>query len=178
LVGYAFTDIQQTGATVQPEADQRSHVVQVGVDSSYFKNLFLQATASYTNIEGYGTAGRTIQGDIRATYYIWQGLSLSADISHQDFPGGYFGDSDIFSGEAQWVKTVWQRMTILFDVKEIYQINQSTDNRQTFQGHSQLIYQLGKFVLTLDYLFVRDEGITTAAPLNSQNFFVRAIRTF
>jgi len=178
LVSYAFTDTQQNGETVQPQDDQRSHVVQVSVDSSYFKNLFLQATASYTDIDGYGTAGRTILGDIRATYYIWQGLSLSADINHQDFPGGYFGDSNIFSGEAQWVKTVWQRMTMLFNVKEIYQSNQSTDNRQTFQGRSQIIYQLGKFVLTLDYLFLRDEGITTSTPLTSQNFFVRAIRTF
>jgi hypothetical protein len=178
LVSYAFSDIHRNGETVQPEDDQRSHVMQVSVDSSYFRDLFLQATASYTNVEGFGTQGRTIQGDLRATYYVWQGLSIAAEVNHQDFPGGFFGDSDIFSGEAQWVKTLVQRVSLLFNVKEIYQLNQSTDDRQTFQGHSQLIYQFGKFLLTMDYLFVKDEGIHTAASLDSQNFFVRAIRTF
>ena len=164
LISYAFTDIRQNGATVQPEDDQRSNVVQLNADSNYFKNLLLQASASYTDIEGFGTQGRTIQLDTRATYLFWQGLSLSGEWNHQDFPGGYFGDSDIFTGEAQWVNTLWQRVTYLFDVKEIYQDNRSTNNLQTLQGQSQLMYQLGKLLLTVSYLYVRQEGIS-AAPL-------------
>ncbi len=178
LVSYAFTDTHRNGDTVQPQDDQRAHVVQVSADSSFFRNLFIQASASYTNIEGFGTQGRTIQLNTRATYFFWQGLSLTGEWNHQDFPGGFFGDSDIFTGEAQWVRALWQRTTVLFNVKEIYQNNYSTNDRQTIQGRSQLMYQLGKLVLTVDYLFVRDEGIHTAAPLNSQNFFVRAIRSF
>ena len=152
--------------------------MQINADSNYFKNFLLQASASYTNIEGFGTQGRTIQLDARATYFLWQGLNLSGEWNHQDFPGGYFGDSDIFTGEAQWVNTIWQRITYLLDVKEIYQNNRSTNDRQTLQGQAQLMYQLGKLVLTMSYLYVRDEGIGTAPPRNSQNFYVRAIRSF
>lgn len=178
LVSYTFTDTHQDGNTLQPQDDQRAHVAQINVDSSYFKKLLLQASASLTSIEGFGTAGRTIQADLRANYFIWQGLSLSAEINHQDFPHGFFGDSDTFTTEAQWVNTIWQRLTLLFDVKEIYQLNESIGDRETFQGQSQFMYQWGKLFLTLSYLYVRDEGINTLPALNSQNFFVRAVRSF
>lgn len=178
VVSYAFTDTHRDGSTEQEQDDQRSHLAQVSADTGYFKNLFLQASASYTNIEGFGTEGRTIQLNARAAYFIWQGLSLAGEWNHQDFPGRFFGDSDIFTGDAQWFTTFWRMATLLFNVKEIYQVNQSTDDRQTFQARSQLMYQLGKLVLTLDYLWLKDEGIGTAAPLTSQNVFVRVIRTF
>jgi len=178
VVSYAFSDTHRNGETPQSEDDQRAHVAQISADTSYFKNLFLQAMIGYTNIEGFGTQGRTIQADARATYFIWQGLSLAGEINHQDFPGGFFGDSDIFTAEAQWVTTVWQMTTLLFDVKEIYQDNKSTNDRQTFQARSQLMFQFGKLVFTADYLWLKDEGIHVLAPLTSQNFFVRAIRTF
>ena len=138
----------------------------------------LQASASYTNIEGYGTQGGTILLDGRANYFMWQGLSLMAEVSHQDFPNGFFNDSDTFTGDVMWTNTLWQRLTMLLDFKELYQLNQSTDNRQTFQGQAQATYQLGKLLLSLSYMYLRDEGIGMADPLNSQNFFVRAVRSF
>jgi hypothetical protein len=70
---------------------------------------------------------------------------------HQDFPNGYFGDSDTFTGDILWVNTLWQRLSFLLDLKELYQLNESTDNRQTFQGQAQVTYQLGKLLLSLSY---------------------------
>ena len=178
LISYSFTDTHRNGDTVQSQDDQRAHVAQLNLDSNFFNNLLLQASASYTNIEGFGTQGSTIQLDGRASYFMWQGLSLMAEINHQDFPNGYFGDSDTFTGNIQWVNTLWQRLSVLLDLKEIYQLNESTNNRQTFQGQAQATYQLGKLLLSLSYLYVRDEGIGMADPLNSQNIFARAIRSF
>lgn len=178
LISYSFTDTHRSGDTVQTQDDQRAHVAQITADSTFFNNLLLQASANYTNIEGFGTQGGTIQLDGRANYYMWQGLSLMAEVNHQDFPNGYFGDSDTFTGDIQWVNTLWQRLSVLLDLKELYQLNESTDNRQTFQGQAQATYQLGKLVLSLSYLYIRDEGIGTANPLDSQNFFARAVRSF
>jgi hypothetical protein len=178
LVSYSFTDTHQNGDTIQTQDDQRAHVAQINIDSNIITNLLLQASASYTNIEGFGTQGGTLQLDGRANYFMSQGLSLMAEINHQDFPHGVFGDSTTFTGDAMWVNTIWQRLSLLLDVKEIYQLNESTSDRQTLQGQAQATYQLGKLLLTMSYLFIRDEGIGQASPLNSQNFFVRAVRSF
>jgi hypothetical protein len=178
LVSYSFTDTHQNGDTIQTQDDQRAHVAQINIDSNIITNLLLQASASYTNIEGFGTQGGTLQLDGRANYFMSQGLSLMAEINHQDFPHGFFGDSTTFTGDVMWVNTIWQRLSLLLDVKEIYQLNESTNDRQTLQGQAQATYQLGKLLLTMSYLFIRDEGIGQASPLNSQNFFVRAVRSF
>jgi hypothetical protein len=178
LISYSFTDTHRNGDTLQFEDDQRAHVAQLNVDSNFFNNLLLQASGSYTNIEGFGTKGGTIQLVGRASYFMWRGLSLMAEVNHQDFPHGFFGDSDTFTGDIQWISTVFQRLSLLLNLKEIYQLNESTTDRQTFQGNAQFTYQLGKLLLSMSYLYIRDEGIDTADPLNSHNLFLRAIRSF
>ncbi len=189
-LGYTLNDIgrSNTGPDVQDTGDQLSHLFQLNADSSYFRHLFrnddslmLQSTASWTKIEGFGAAGESILLDGRGNYYFLQGAMFSAGYSRQDYPGGFYTDTDTFYEELTWSFFIGDTSFSLGALAR----QESTDgdtslDREIIQTTASISYRIGKFVLSADGRWGIDssKSKTEDDEFEHQSFFVRASRSF
>lgn len=183
-LGYTFNTINRTSQTVQPEDDQRSHVFQVNIDSSYFRgillrddSLLLQAASSLTRIQGFGPEGNTFMIDFRGSYYFLGGGILGAGWTRQDYPEGFYLDSDIFFEEIQWGFYVGNT-NISVGARDSHQRGEGTVSldRDTLELTTVLAYQIGKFIFNLDHRWANDSS--AGADFRSESVFARATRVF
>ena len=183
-LGYTFNTINRSGPTVQPQDDQRSQVFQVNIDSSYFRglllkddSLLLQAASSLTRIQGFGPDGNTFMVDVQGSYYFLGGGTLSAGWTRQDYPSGFYLDSDIYFEEVQWSFYLGNAniTTGARDSQERGKGAVSLD-RDTLELTSTLAYQIGKFIFNLDYRWAADS--TEGIDYRSETLFARATRVF
>ncbi|MBI3802392.1 MAG: hypothetical protein HY282_01340 [Nitrospirae bacterium] len=183
-LAYTYNDINRSSPTVQPEDDQRSHVFQVNVDSNYFRglvflddSLLLQSSSSLTRIHGFGPEGNTFMFDLRGSYYFFGGGLLSAGWTRQDYPSGFYLDSNLFFEEIQW-NFYLGRSNITLSGRDGHQRgdgNVSLD-RDTLELTTLLTYQIGKFIFNVDYRWANDR--TAGVGYRSETFFARATRIF
>lgn len=183
-LGYTYNDINRAGETVQPIQDQRSHVLQLNADSSYFRgiifkgdSLLLQGTTSITRIQGFGPEGNTFMFDTQGTYFFWEGAILSAGFTHQDYPSGFYFDSDIFFEALQW-SFYFGNTNITVGARDSHQQSRqsATLKRDTLEFTTTLAYQLGKFLFNLDHRWADDRSAGVA--YKNQSLFARATRMF
>lgn len=183
-LAYTFNDINRDGPTVQEEDDQRSHTFQLNVDSSYFRgvifrddSLFLQGSASLTRIEGFGPSGTSLLYDARGSYYFLGGGLLAAGWTRQDYPEGFYLDSDIFYEEIQW-SFYLGNTNLTLGARDSHQRgdgNSSLD-RDTLEFTTVLAYQIGKFLFNLDHRWANDRS--AGVTYRSETIFARATRVF
>ncbi|MCG3111364.1 MAG: hypothetical protein MCM46_06015 [Candidatus Manganitrophus sp. SB1] len=183
-LAYTFNDINRDGPTVQEEDDQRAHTFQLNVDSSYFRgvifrddSLFLQGSASLTRIEGFGPTGTSLLYDARGSYYFLGGGLLAAGWTRQDYPEGFYLDSDIFYEEIQW-SFYLGNTNLTLGARDSHQRgdgNSSLD-RDTLEFTTVLAYQIGKFLFNLDHRWANDRS--AGVTYRSETIFARATRVF
>jgi hypothetical protein len=183
-LAYTFNHIERRSRTVQDLEDQRSHVFQVNADSSYFRGILLeedrlqlQSTASLTQIEGFGPKGTTLLLDGRGTYYFLSGGMASLGWTHQDYPGGFFLETDVFTGEIQW--TSWYgNATVTMGLRGSQTLGPSDRSldRTTVASTNTLAYHIGKFRFNLDHRWSTDRS--SGIEYGSQSIFARASRSF
>ena len=183
-MAYTFNDIKRDGPTVQLVDDQRSHLFQVNVDSSYFRGIFsqndsllLQSTASLTRIEGFGPDGNSFAFDARGNYYFWEGASFSGGLTHQDFPEGFYSDSDTFFEEIQW-SFYLGAANVTLGGRDSHQRSRENSalERDTLEMTAALGYQIGKFIFNLDHRWANDRS--AGVVYTSETLFARATRIF
>jgi hypothetical protein len=183
-IGYTFNDINRGGQTVQPIQDQRSHTLQVNVDSSYFRGLWfpddsllLQGSTSLTRIQGFGPEGNTYMHDVQGSYFFWQGAILSAGWTHQDYPSGFYADSDLFFEALQW-SFYFGNTNVALGARDGHQRSResATLKRDTLEVTATFAYQIGKFLFNLDNRWANDRSAGVA--YKSQSIFARATRMF
>ncbi len=183
-LGYTFNDINRTSRTVQPEDDQRSHLFQVNVDSSYFRglllrddSLFLQASSSLTRIQGFGPEGSSFMIDVRGNYYFLGGGLLGAGWTRQDYPEGFYLDSDIYYEEIQWNFYVGNA-NVTVGARDSHQRGDGdvSLDRDTLEVTTVLAYQIGKFIFNLDHRWANDRS--AGVVFRSETLFARASRVF
>ncbi|MFQ5780313.1 MAG: hypothetical protein ACE5HN_05950 [Nitrospiria bacterium] len=184
-LAYTFNDIERRSRTVQVAGeDQRSHVIQVNADSSYFRgilfdndSLLLQSTASLTKIDGLGPAGTTYLLDGRGTYYFLGGGVLTLGWTHQDYPDNFFLETDVYFEELQW-NFYYGNTTFTFNIRgnQLRGPDDRSVDRDTLETASVLLYRIGKFIFNLDHRWSTDRsaGIT----FKNQSLFARASRYF
>ncbi|MFQ5588763.1 MAG: hypothetical protein ACE5F7_07980 [Nitrospiria bacterium] len=192
-LGYTFNDLDRshTGgdSQVQDVGDQLSHLFQVNADSSYFRglllesdSLLLQSTASWTKIEGFGAAGENFLLDGRGNYYFLPGAVLSAGYTRQDYPGGFYADTDTFYEELSWSFFIGDT-SFSFGARANQERTEGGGNnsldRDTIQTTGSMTYRIGKFLLSADGQWGKDTSkSTTDVDFENQSFFVRASRSF
>jgi len=187
-MGYTFNDVDSSeeGSDVQDTGDQRSHLVQLNADSSYFRgllraddSLLLQSTASWTKIEGFGAAGESILVDGRGNYYFLPGAMLSAGYTHQDYPSGYSADTNAYYEELSWNFFIGATsFTFAATARQQRSDGDRTLDRDTVQTSGTMSYRIGRFVLSADGRWSDDQSEVEDADFESQSFFVRASRSF
>ncbi len=183
-LAYTFNHVERRSRTVQDLEDQRSHVIQVNADSSYFRGIFLeedrlqlQSTASLTHIDGFGPSGVTLLLDGRGTYYFLGGGTASLGWTHQDYPGGFFLETDVFSEEVRW--TSWYgNATVTLGIRgsQTRGPDGRSLDRDTLASTSTLAYRIGKFRFNLDHQWSTDRS--SGVEYGSQSIFARASRSF
>lgn len=183
-LAYTFNDINRDGPTLQEEDDQRSHTFQVNADSSYFRglifrddSLFLQGSTSLTRIEGFGPTGSSFLIDARGSYYFLGGGLLAAGWTRQNYPEGFYLDSDIFFEEIQW-SFYLGNTNLTVGARDSHQRgdgNSSLD-RDTLEFTTVLAYQIGKFIFNLDHRWANDRS--AGMTYRSETIFARATRVF
>jgi hypothetical protein len=181
---YTFNDINRDGPTVQEEDDQNAHTFQVNVDSSYFRglilrddSLFLQGSTSLTRIEGFGPRGNSFLFDARGSYYFLGGGLLAAGWTRQDYPEGFYLDSDIYFEELQW-SFYLGNSTITVGARDSHQRGDgdSSLDRDTLEFTTVWGYQIGKFLFNLDHRWANDRS--AGVTYRSETLFARATRVF
>ncbi len=189
-LSYIFNDVDRshTGPAVQDAEDQTSHRYQINADSSYFRrilreddSLLLQSTASWTDIDGFGIDGTTFLLDGRGSYFFLRGALLSTGYTHQDYPGGFFLDSDIFFEEIRWNFFIGRTsFTLGARANQERTDGTSSLDRDTIETTAEISYRIGKFVLSADGRWGKDtsESESEDVDFESQSFFVRASRSF
>ena len=187
-LGYTFNDVDrsQTGEAVQETGDQRSHLIQLNAASSYFRgilrsddSLLLQSTASWTKIKGFGAAGESILLDGRGNYYFLPGAMLSAGYTRQDYPSGYYPDTNTYYEELSWSFYIGATS---FNFSAIARQQRSDGDRildrNTIQTSGGMSYRLGRFLLSADARWSEDKAETEGTDFESRSLFVRASRSF
>jgi len=189
-LGYTFNTINRNSQTVQPQDDQTSHVFQVNVDSSYFRgiifrddSLLLQAASSLTRIRGFGPDGNTFMIDLQGNYFFLGGGVLGAGWTRQNYPEGFYLDSDIFFEEIRW-NFYLGNANLTAGARDSHQRGSGNGNgtgtasldRDTLELTGALMYQIGKFIFNLDYRWANDNS--SGVRYNSQTMFARATRVF
>ncbi len=182
----AFNDINrdQSSGMIQPVANQRSYVYLINVDSSYFRSLlfrddslFLQASSSLTRINGFGPAGSTFVFDVRGNYHFLGGGSLSTGWTRQDYPSGFYFDSNIYFEEIQWNFYVGRtNVTLRARGNQQRGEGNASLDRETLEFTTVLAYQIGKFLLNLDHRWANDR--TAGVKYRNETIFARASRVF
>jgi hypothetical protein len=178
-----FNDIQRSVNTVQQSQDQQSFVYQLSADSSYFRNIWfngdglqLFGITSLTNISGFGADGSSFVLDGRATY-TFLGIIGTLGYTHQDFPSGFYTDSDQFYQEAQWTAN-WIIFTALIDAKHSQQWGEGDSllTRDGWEGTADLSGQIGQVFFGVDYRISNDS--TAGVRFLNQSLFARVSRYF
>jgi hypothetical protein len=178
-----FNDIQRSVTTVQQSQDQQSFVYQLSADSSYFRNIVftgdglqLFGITSVTNIKGFGADGSSFVLDGRATYTVL-GIIGTLGFTHQDYPSGFYNDSDLFYQEAQWTAS-WMVLTALLDAKHTQQWGRGDSllTRDGWEGTADLSGQIGQLFIGVDYRISNDD--TADVRFLNQSLFVRVSRAF
>lgn len=189
-LGYTLNDVDRshTGPDVQEAGDQLSHLVQLNADSSYYRgilsegdSLMLQSTASWTKIEGFGAAGESIVFDGRGNYYFLPGAVFSTGYTHQNYPSGFYPDTHIFYEEVNWHFLIGSTsFTVGARANQERGDGDRSLDRDTLQTTGSMSYRLGKFVLSADGRWSKDESKSNGQDVDfaSQSFFVRASRSF
>ena len=204
-VGYTFNDIQrdipkseqiqnvpQEGKDSQELGDQQSHRFQINADSSYFRgllqeddSLFLQSTASWTMIDGFGPDGTTFLFDTRGNYYFMRGGLLSLGYTLQDYPGGFYLDSDTYYEELRYSFYLGAtQITLGARANQERADGDSSLDRDTIQTTSTAAYRVGKFVFSLDGRWSEDRSKSVSngqeedITFRSQSIFARMSRSF
>ncbi|MFQ5579179.1 MAG: hypothetical protein ACE5FZ_01075 [Nitrospiria bacterium] len=183
-LAYTFNHIERRSRTVQDLEDQRSHVIQVNADSSYFRGIFLeedrlqlQSTASLTHIDGFGPRGITSLLDGRGIYYFLSGGMASLGWTHQDYPGGFYLETDVFYEEVRW--TSWYgnvSLTLGIRGSQTRGPDDRALDRDTVTSTNTLAYRIGKFRFNLDHRWSTDRS--SGIEYGSQSIFARASRSF
>ena len=198
-LGYTFTDIARNLdipkknqiAKVpgnQEIGDQRSHRLQLNANTSYFRgllraddSLLMQSTASWTLIDGFGPDGTTKLFDLRGNYYFMRGGFFSLGYTYQDYPGGFFLDSNTFNEELRYSFYIG-RTSFTFGARANQErtSGESSLDRDTIAATSAIAYRVGKFVLGLDGRWSKDTTKTNSENIDfkSQSLFARMSRSF
>lgn len=183
-LAYTFNDVERRSRTVQDLEDQRSHVVQVNADSSYFRGILLeedrlqlQSTASFTQIEGFGPSGTTYLLDGRGTYYFLGGGVASLGWTHQDYPDGFFLETDVYYEEVQWT-SYYGNTTVTLRLRgtQTRGPDDRSLDRDTLESTNTMAYRIGKFMFNLDHRWATDRS--SGIEYGSQSIFARASRSF
>ena len=199
VLGYTFNDINRKldipdknkilpSPDNQEIDDQRSHRVQLNVDTSYFQgllrsddSLLLQATTSWTKIEGFGPANEIFVADARGTYYFIQGGVLSAGWTYQDYPSDVFLDSQLFYEEFRYT-TYLGATRFTFGARANQERTEGLIglDRDTIEATATMGYRIGKFALSLDGRWSEDLSKSESSDISykSQSVFARMSRSF
>jgi len=172
----------------QELGDQQSHRVQLNANTSYFRgllrsddSLLLQSTASWTLIDGYGPDGATKLFDLRANYYFMRGGFSSLGYTYQDYPSGFFLDSNTFNEEVRYSFRIGRtRLSFGARAEQERTSGDSSLDRDTIAATSAVSYRIGKFVMSLDGRWSEDRSKTKGDDIvfRSQSIFARMSRSF
>lgn len=183
-MGYTYNDINRSSPTVQPEDDQQSHTFTLNADTSYFRgivfaddSLLIQSSTSLTRIQGFGPEGNTFIFDLRGSYFFLGGGLLSAGLTHQDYPSGFYLDSLLYFEEIQWT-FYFGNTHLTFGGRDGHQDSHQNDTlkRHTLEATAALGYQIGKFIFNLDHRWATDRS--AGVSYTTETIFARATRLF
>ena len=183
-VGYTFNDIDRSSPTVLQDESQSSHTLQLNVDTSYFRallfpddSLLLQSSSSLTRIRGFGPEGNTFIFDLRRTYFFLGGGLLSAGLTDQNYPSGFYYDSFIYFEEIQWT-FYFGNAHLTFGGRDGHQDSHQSDTlrRHTLEATAALGYQIGKFIFNVDHRWATDRS--AGVSYTTETIFARATRIF
>lgn len=187
-LGYTFNDVDASheGSDVQETGDQRSHLIQLNADSSYFRgllsandSLLLQSTASWTKIDGFGAGGESILVDGRGNYYFLPGAMLSVGFTRQDYPAGYSSDTNTYYEELSWNFFIGATsFTFSTSARQQRSDGDRSLNRDTIQSSGGLSYRVGRFALAADVRWSEDRSEAQDVDSETRSLFVRASRSF
>lgn len=176
---YSFANISRS----QSDAEDRSlnqHSFNLTAQSSYLRNLLLRGdflsmngSANYLLFDVDSGMDTSVRTDETITYDTLRGIILSTGHNYERIQASVTERNMVF-GQIQWVTFLMRNLFLTASVRESYQLHKRIDDITILEGRSNLIYQLGKVSINLDYTYTRQDQGTS--EFTTQSFFVRANR--
>ncbi len=180
---YTYSELDRKTGGVST-GDQRAHRVQVLADSSYPRDLlvrgdslFLQSSATYHRIDGFGAQGNTYLLDANATYNFLYNVVVFLGVTHEDYPRGFTSDRDSAVGRLQWSRYFFWSLNIGADLRGQVDEFDTAPDRKLYEARTFAGYQLGAISFSSEYRLSR-ENVDGGAGLDTDIFLLRASRPF
>lgn len=175
---YSFSNIYRQQSS-EPSESLDQHSFNLTAQSNFLRNLLLRGdlltlngSANYLIFEITEGSDTSFRTDETITYDTLRGIILSGGHSYEDVAGA--DERHIIFGQLQWITFLARNLYLTASARENLQLFLEADNLTQFEGRTNLIYQLGRITMSLEYTFVQQDQADT--EFRTHSFFVRANR--
>jgi hypothetical protein len=176
---YSFSNINQT-QNPGNDLSQNQHIFNVTGQSNYLRNLVLRgdflsigAFANYSIFDVDSGSESSLQTSETVTYDTLRGVILSSGHNYQNVGIDITERNEVF-GQIQWVTFLIRNLYLTASARETYQLYTQTTDITLFEGHANILYQLGRISFSLEYTYTHQNQADL--DFKSQSIFVRANR--
>jgi len=176
---YSYTNTFRTQSNLG-DSSLDQHSFTLTAQSSYLRNLLLRGDllslngrANYTLFEISGGTEASVQTNEMVTYDTLRGIIFSSGHNYENV-GTNITERNVLFGQIQWVTFLIRNMHFTASARETLELYTRTNDVRLFEGRSNILYQLGRISISLEYTFTQQKQADT--DFISQSFFVRANR--
>jgi len=107
------------------------------------------------------------------TYDTLRGVIFSSGHNYENV-GTDITERNVVFSQIQWVTFLMRNIYFTAIARETFQLYTQTNDITLFEGHSNILYQLGKISFSFEYTFTQQNQADS--NFKTQSFFVRANR--
>ncbi len=176
---YSFSNTRRTQSSLE-DTSLNQHSFNVTAQSSYLRDLMLRGDLlSISGLSNYtifdvdsGTESSVRTSEI-VTYDTLRGVILSSGHNYEKFETD-ISERNVVFGQIQWVTFLIRNLYFTASARETFEIYTQTRDITLFEGHGNLLYQLGKISFSLEGTYTQqDQG---DSEFRTYSFFIRANR--
>jgi hypothetical protein len=156
------------------------HSLSLTAQSSYLRNLLLggdllslSGSANYTLFDVNGGSDASVRTNETATYDTQRNIIFSTGHSYENV-GTDITERNLVFTQFQWITFLRRNLHLTASARETWQIFTQTNDITLFEGRANLLYQLGRITVNLEYTFTRQDQADS--DFSSQSVFIRASR--
>jgi hypothetical protein len=176
---FGFSNILHTQSGLG-DTSQNQYSFNVSAQSSYLRNLMMRGdllsisgVANYTIYDANSGTEASVQTNETVTYDTLRGVILSGGHNYDNVGTDITERNEVF-GQIQWVTFLIRNLYLTASARGTRQLYTQTTDITLFEGHTNILYQLGKISFSFEYTFTQQ--IQADLDFKTQSFFVRANR--
>ncbi|HLB03164.1 MAG TPA: hypothetical protein VJM77_08540 [Nitrospiria bacterium] len=176
---YSYSNIYRNQSPGEDHSRDQ-HSLNLTAQSSYLRDLLLRGdllslsgSANYTLFDIDSGTEASVRTDETIIYDTLRGIILSSGHNYENV-GTEISERNVVFSQVQVVAFLMRNLHLTASARETFQLYTKTDDITLFEGRSNLLYQLGRITISLEYTFTQQDQETS--EFKSQSFFVRASR--